>query len=230
MYHSISNDKSNLSISPKNFEMQISFLYKSGYNTINFRDIHKNTKRPIIITFDDGYKDNLINALPILSKYNFISTCFIVSDLIGGSNIWDVDDKNYVHKELLTKKDLDEWKNYGMSIGSHGRTHKSLVNLNSIKIYDEIFYSKKDIENHIGSKVDSFSYPFGHINKLSADHAKEIYDYAVTTIRSRFDTSKHKLYYIPRIHMSNDLSRLKFFLKLKTFYEDFKYNEKQLYL
>ena len=230
MYHSISKDKSNLSISPKNFEKQINFLHKLGYKTINFDDIGKKIQKSIIITFDDGYKDNLINALPILKKYNFTSTCFVVSDLIGSSNIWDVNYKNYVYKELLTKNDLKEWKNYGMSIGSHGKSHKSLIKLNSNQMYDEIFNSKKDIENSIGSKVEAFSYPFGHINKISVEYVKEIYDFAVTTIRSRFNTSKHKLYYIPRIHMSDNLTTIKLYLKLKTFYEDIKYNEKQLYL
>ena len=92
------------------------FLHKLGYKTINFDDIGKKIQKSIIITFDDGYKDNLINALPILKKYNFTSTCFVVSGLIGSSNIWDVNYKNYVYKELLTKNDLKEWKNYGIII------------------------------------------------------------------------------------------------------------------
>ena len=230
MYHSISDDKSNLSISPKEFDNQIKYLKESGYNTIKFNKINDENKHPVIITFDDGYKDNIINALPILKKYNFSSICFIVSDYIGGTNIWDQNHKKYVRKELLNKNDLIEWIKYGMSIGSHSKTHQSLVKLNDNEVNDEIFQSKHDIQSIIGYEVDSFSYPFGNINKLSAAKVKNAYKFAVSTVRSRYNTKKHKKFYIPRIHMSNGLSRLKLFFKIKTMYEDIKYNEKQLYL
>ena len=230
MYHSISDDKSILSISPTKFMEQMKFLSKSGYNSINFNQIYKENRKPIIITFDDGYKDNLINALPILKKYNFISTCFVVSDFIGKSNKWDQKKRSYVYKELLTKNDLVEWLRYGMSIGSHGKSHKSLTKLDEETIRSEIYDSKNEIQDFVGTNIDTFSYPFGQINKYSANTVKEIYNFGVTTVRSRFNTIKHKAHYIPRIHMSNDLSNFKIFLKLKTIYEDIKYNEKQLYM
>ena len=230
MYHSISNDKSHLSVSVNNFENQLEYISKSGFNSISFNEIHKNINKPIIITFDDGYKDNIINALPILKKYNFVSTCFVVSDFIGGSNKWDEGHKSYVYKELLTKNDLVEWLSHGMSIGSHGKSHLSLTTLNEAQIKHEIYKSKNIIQDFIGSNIDSFSYPFGQINNFSASTVKEVYKFGVTTVRSRFNTLKHKNFYIPRIHMSNDLTRFKIFFKLKTFYEDIKYNEKQLYL
>ena len=78
-----------MSVSPNKFLEQMEYLNKSGYKSINFNQIYKENKKPIIITFDDGYKDNLINALPILKKFNFISTCFVVSNYIGESNKWD---------------------------------------------------------------------------------------------------------------------------------------------
>ena len=230
MYHSISNDKSHLSVSVNNFENQLEYISNSGFNSISFNEIHKNINKPIIITFDDGYKDNIINALPILKKYNFVSTCFIVSDFIGESNKWDEGHKSYVYKELLTKSDLVEWLSHGMSIGSHGKSHMSLTTLNEAQIKDEIYNSKNIIQDFIGSNIDSFSYPFGQINNFSANKVKEVYEFGVTTVRSRFNTLKHKKFYIPRIHMSNHLSTFKIFFKLKTFYEDIKYNEKQLYL
>ena len=230
MYHSISNDKSHLSVSINNFENQLEYLKNSGYNSISFNEIHKNINKPIIITFDDGYKDNMINALPILKKYNFVSTCFVVSDLIGRYNKWDVGHEGYVYKELLSKNDLIEWLGHGMSIGSHGKSHISLTTLDEEEVKHEICNSKNIIQDYIGSNIDSFSYPFGQINNFSANTVKEVYKFGVTTVRSRFNTLKHKNFYIPRIHMSNDLTKFKIFFKLKTFYEDIKYNEKQLYL
>ena len=49
-------------------------------------------------------------------------------------------------------------------------------------------------------------------------------------MRSRFDTIKHKNYFVPRVHMSDNLNKLKLFIKIKTFYEDIKYNEKPLHM
>ena len=230
MYHSISDDKSNLSVSVNDFERQIKYLHNSGFRTVQFNSINEKVKKPLIITFDDGYKDNLINALPILKKYNFTSICFVVSDHIGKSNIWDKNNSNYVFKELLSENDINVWLDNGMFIGSHGKSHRSLVGLNADKIIDEIEISKTVLENMSGNKINCFSYPFGKINELSANLVNKSYHFAVSTMRSRFDTNKHKNYFIPRVHMSNNLNRLKLFFKIKTFYEDIKYHEKQLYL
>ena len=230
MYHSISDDKSNLSVSVNDFERQIKYLHNSGFRTVQFNSINEKVKKPLIITFDDGYKDNLINALPILKKYNFTSICFVVSDHIGKSNIWDKNNSNYVFKELLTKNDIKVWLDNGMFIGSHGKSHRSLVGLDADEIIDEIEISKRVLENMSGNKINCFSYPFGKINELSANLVNKSYHFAVSTMRSRFDTNKHKNYFIPRVHMSNNLNRLKLFMKINTFYEDIKYNEKQLHM
>jgi len=154
----------------------------------------------------------------------------VVSDHIGKSNIWDKNNSNYVFKELLSENDIKVWLDNGMFIGSHGKSHRSLVGLNADEIIDEIEISKRVLENMSGNKINCFSYPFGKINKLSANLVNKSYHFAVSTMRSRFDTNKHKNYFIPRVHMSNNLNRLKLFMKIKTFYEDIKYNEKQLYM
>ena len=230
MYHSISDDNCHLSVSPKNFDEQISYLFNLGYKSLKFNQINKTNEKSIIITFDDGYKDNLIHALPILKKYNFTSTCFLVSDYIGEYNKWDKNRSEFLKKELLNKQDISEWIKYGMAIGSHSKSHRSLSKLIENDLNDEISSSKNDIEHIIGYDIEAFSYPYGHLNKLSASKVKDIYKFAVTTIRSRYDTNKHKTFFIPRIHMSNNLSKFKFFFKLKTIYEDIKYNDKQLHL
>ncbi len=230
MYHSISNDNSDLSISLVNFEKQIKFLKDLNFETIEFDDINKAKRNSFILTFDDGYKDNLTNALPILKKYNYTATCFVVSDLIGKSNLWDKNYKNFKHKELLTIHDLVEWNKSGMKIGSHTKNHLNITKINEEDIDEEIQSSKKKIEDLIGTEINSFSYPYGKVNKVTAEKVRSIYKYAVTTVKSRFNSTKHNLNFIPRIHMSNNFSKLKIFIKMKTFYEDLKYNEKQLYM
>ena len=130
VYHSISSDKSDLSLKINEFEKQIIFLKKRGFETTSFDKIDKNKKKQIIITFDDGYKDICIHALPILKKYGFKATCFLVSNLIGKRNTWDALKNNFISKDLMTIEDINEWLGNGMLIGSHSHNHNDLTKLN----------------------------------------------------------------------------------------------------
>ena len=91
LYHSISNDNSSMSLNINFFENQMRYLKNNGFETVDFNEIDTRlkSKKQIIITFDDGYKDILTNALPILKKYNFKATCFLVTNFIGEFNNWD---------------------------------------------------------------------------------------------------------------------------------------------
>ena len=119
LYHSISDDNSNISLKLNTFENQIMYLKKNGYTSINFNEIDQNKKKQIIITFDDGYKDVFVNALPILKKYEFKATCFFVTNLIGQDNSWDIKNKNFSKKEIMNFSDINQWISNGMYIGSH---------------------------------------------------------------------------------------------------------------
>ncbi len=229
-YHSISNDKSSISISTNIFEKQIIFLKKLGYESVNFDEIDPNKKNQIILTFDDGYKDILINALPILKKYNFKSTCFFVTNLIGKNNNWDSKKENFKIKELMNPDDIKKWYENGMSVQSHSHNHLDLTKLSNAEIINELEYSKKYLKEKFNIKSDVFCYPFGKVNRNVYEITKKIYKNAVTTNRSRYNINKHNRILIPRIDMGKKISLFKLYLKLKTFYEDIKYKNNELYL
>ena len=229
-YHSISNDKSSISISTNIFEKQIIFLKKLGYESVNFDEIDPNKKNQIILTFDDGYKDILINALPILKKYNFKSTCFFVTNLIGKNNNWDNKKENYKIKELMNPDDIKKWYENGMSVQSHSHNHLDLTKLSNMEIINELEYSKKYLKEKFNIKSDVFCYPFGKVNRNVYEITKKIYKNAVTTNRSRYNINKHNRILIPRIDMGKKISLFKLYLKLKTFYEDIKFKNNELYL
>lgn len=230
MYHSISDKKNFLSVNTIAFEKQMKFLKNSGYQSINFNEINKINKKKIIITFDDGYKDNIANALPILNKYNFKATFFIVTNCISKSNIWDVGTKNYNKMELLNYDDINRLLDSNMSLGSHSCNHKNLVTSDPSELEHEIKYSKLFLEKKFNTKISAFSYPYGKLNKKISNIVSTNYEYAVTTIRSRYNHNVHKNNFIPRLHMSNKISNFKFYIKLNTIYEDIKYNDKQLFM
>ena len=230
IYHSINNDKSNLSLATNDFEKQMNFLNKNGYKTTTLDKIDKNEKKQVIITFDDGYKDTFLSAMPILKRYNFKATCFLVSNLIGKKNLWDSLRDDYLSKDLMNTEDINEWIKNGMSIGSHSHNHDDLTKLNKHDLKNDLDFSKKILEDKFGQKINNFCYPYGKVNKSIYDTVKKNFNKAVTINRSRFNTDTHNLLLIPRIDMGKNISSFKVFLKMETFYEDIKYKKNELYL
>ena len=182
------------------------------------------------MTFDDGYKDMISNCLPLLKKYNFKATCFLVSDKIGKINDWDKENKNIKTKKIMDESDIRIWIKNGMKIGSHSKNHKKLTKIDHNELTKEIANSKIELEKLIGEEIVSFCYPYGKFNLDVINEVKKNYSYALTTLRSRYDPNKHDKYLIPRIDMGKKLSNFKLFLKIKTPYEDLKYDRKQIHL
>ena len=182
-YHSISEDTSPISLKTKIFKKQINFLKKLGYVSINFNEIDPNKRNQIIITFDDGYKDILINALPVLKSHNFKATCFIVTNHIGKNNQWDEKKEKFSIKNIMSNNDIKKWFDSGMSVESHSHNHFDLTKLSNIDIIKELEISKKYFKDNFGIETNVFCYPFGKVNKNVYDLTKKIYKYAVTTNR-----------------------------------------------
>ena len=108
MYHSIFDEKIEnrhnqlWSLKSSLFKEQINFIVKDDNKKIYKTEtlLSDCPTNGISITFDDGYQNNLINAAPILKKYNFSATCYIVSESIGLSNKWDLK-KNITHQHRV---------------------------------------------------------------------------------------------------------------------------------
>ena len=138
MYHSIesmpkSTAMRSLHVPPKRFRSQMWLLKILGYKGLSMRELTpylegEKTGKVVGITFDDGYQNNLINAAPILKKYNFSATCYLVSQRIGTSNSWDFD-IGITQSPLMSKSEIKEWLNFGLDIGAHTQTHPMLDKL-----------------------------------------------------------------------------------------------------
>ena len=227
MYHSISSRKSKLSVTQNNFEKQMQFLRKNNYKSISFDDLDylDNKSKYFIITFDDGYENVFKYALPILKKFNFTSTCFFVTNYIGKYNVWDENDINIAKEKLMTCDQILIWFKNGMSIGAHTANHKNLSEINLDQKKSEILDSINFFKSKLSLDIKYFSYPFGRYDNQTLDLIKKNFKFAVTTKRSRFIPGKFKYHEIPRVPINNDTSLFKFYLKIKTPYEDFKYNK-----
>ena len=229
MYHSIesvsrSTVMKSLHVSPRKFAFQMWILKALGYKGLCISKLRpylegKKTGKVIGITFDDGYQNNLINAAPILRKYNFTATCYLVSRRIGSYNTWDID-KGIPKRPLMNQLEVKEWINFGLDIGAHSQTHTLLEDLSEQEFQDEIFNCKVDLEEMFNISITDFCYPFGRFNETLIDMVKEAgYITATTMIRGRASTQSNKLK-LPRIPINyNTLTHL-FLAKILTKYED----------
>jgi len=162
-YHKVQNDAelSVTFVSPKVFEAQISFLCKAGFKTVSIHDYLTGRDipdRPVIITFDDAYSSVYENAFPILQRYNFTATIFVITRFIGNVNQWDYSFQRTSHCDHAQLQILNE---AGWEIGSHTVNHLNLKTLSDNQLWYELRYSKDFLENKLKKAIHIISYPFG---------------------------------------------------------------------
>ena len=142
------------------FDEQMLYLFERGYETLSIADFLSvptaNTGKKIIITFDDGHLSNYHLAFPILKKYGFSATFFIVGDRI-----------NCEHH--MTADQIHEMAVHGMEIGSHGYTHGFLPLMTENEIRYELTASRDVLVSLLGTPIHLFAYPGGHYNKKIID-------------------------------------------------------------
>ena len=224
MYHSISDDFDKLSVHKRAFSKQMNLMKRLGYETINLSELNNSTnKKHFIITFDDGYTDVFKNAFPILQKLNYKATIFIVSELLSNINKWDQKKGNYKKKELMSNDQVMQLIKEGYEIGSHTLNHVDLTSANDFDAENQIYQSKINIEKRFNTKVYCFSYPYGSYNKNICNKVSKHYKFAVTTKRSRYKKNKFNNYTLPRVPINSNTGLFKFYIKVKTLYEDFKF-------
>ena len=226
MYHSISDDDNKMSVGIKNFFSQMKLMIKLGYKSVRLNDLsNKNIDKKFVLTFDDGYEDVFVNALPILNKLEIKATCFFVSNQIGKYNIWDTNKSNFNKINLMDDNQINKWIDYGMEVGSHSTDHKNLKSIKYLEKINQIVKSKEFFKKKFNINVKSFSYPYGAFDNESVEIVKKNYDFAVTTNRSRYKENIFEKTQIPRIPINSDTNIFKFLLKITTFYEDIKFKE-----
>lgn len=213
-----------LVVSPGSFARQMWLLKCLGYRGLSMRDLEpylegKKQGKVVGITFDDGYQNNLINALPSLIKMDFTSTCYGVSGMLGGINSWD-QAIGVPRQSLMDRDDWSNWLAAGMEVGSHTRTHSDLSQISEEDALDQIAGSKKELENILNCEVRHFCYPYGRFNKSHRQMIKQAgYVTATTTHRGRVQMGDD-LFSLKRVLVAQATNSIQFSLKVCTNYED----------
>ena len=233
MYHQIDAEPPKgspmrgLVVSPSAFSRQMAVLSALGYQGKSMGDLMpylKGEKRGKVfgITFDDGYENNLRCALPVLKRYGFTSTCYVVANQIGKTNSWDCD-IGVLQVPLMTTPELQHWIDAGQEIGSHTLNHANLKNLGALEQTVEIAQSKVQLESLIFQKngVQHFCYPYGGLNKSAVQSVKEAgYLTATTTVRRRAVLGESHDLLLPRVRVTRTTTWFQLLLKCLTRYED----------
>ncbi len=169
--------------------------------------------KPIILTFDDGFQDFEETAAPMLSRFGFGATVFLVSDFVGKTNAWDenIGDVTY---PLMSKDSIVRLQEQGYEFGSHTRSHIRLSTHDALAQDEEIRGSKADLETLLGFPIETFCYPYGSYDESSLQSVRASgYRFAVTCDKGLNDGTEDPLR-LKRIAIRNDTSLPVFIYKL----------------
>ncbi len=173
-------------ISPIQFSRHLRALQRRGYSTITTEDWlawrergRPLPKKPVLLTFDDGYADLADHAFPLLKQYGFRATVFMVSGEINGSNRWDQSWGCEPHP-LLRADQIRSWSADGIEFAAHTRTHARLPGLSAVSLGEEVSGSARELRELLGVPVHAFAYPYGAYDRAVRDRVAGEFSLAFT--------------------------------------------------
>ncbi|GGS79560.1 polysaccharide deacetylase [Planobispora rosea] len=198
MYHSVEEYESDpllITVSPRRFAAQMSWLRRSGLRGVSMRDLlaaeaSGRARGMVGLTFDDGYADFATEAVPILVRYGFTATVFAVAGHLGGHNVWDPDGPR---KPLMTAQQLREVDAAGMEVASHTVNHTFLEMADDAGLELELKESRMVLEDVLDRDVTGFAYPYGLAGAREVDAVRAAgYSYACAIWKSEH-SGRHAL-------------------------------------
>ncbi len=214
-YHQIQNTSASLSIPLADFDAQMNYLTSHGYVSITPEELYSGLngqlelpKKPVLITFDDGYADNYKNAFPILRRYGMRATIFVIPAFVG------------VYNNYLTWEEILEMQDGGITFESHTMHHYKLEELPDDEIRSELLNSKTILEEKLGRPVEFLAYPTGTYNLHIAGIAKEVGYKSAFTIKYGVVDLGSNFYALERVPIFNSAGHT-----MKDFYERIDYRQ-----
>lgn len=200
-YHKVVDEHMSLSVPLADFEQHMKWLQEYGYTSITPEELYnfivngsELPEKPVLITFDDGYKDNYTNAYPIMKKYGFKGTIFVVTGFLG------------VYDNYLTWEQAGELAENGFSIESHTHNHKSMTEASDDDISKELAKSRDTLKEKLGVEADFIAYPTGTYNLHIAELVKEAGYKGAFTIKydnASRDSNVYAIERVPIFHTEN---------------------------
>ncbi|MBI2487673.1 MAG: glycosyltransferase [Deltaproteobacteria bacterium] len=214
-----SNTQKLSTVTPETFEEQLCYLRDTDHQSISLYEwlyaVHSKTPlsgRKVLITFDEGCHDFLTYAWPLLKRYGFSATVFLITDRIVRSN-----SQYQNHQEETTPlswREIRQLQSEGINFGSYSISHPDLTSIPLREALREIRESRAILEKELGIYISSFAYPYGKFNRL-IEYLVGIcgYDFGLT-FESSLCTMSHSLLALPRIKIEDSESLGNFAAKL----------------
>lgn len=204
MYHHVGDPgpgadaiRRDLSVSTANFESQLRYLVEHGYESISLEALVMHLQvglplpsKPVVLTFDDGFKDQYSNAYPLLRKYGFVGTFFVITCF--------ADEKR---PEYMSWSEIELLHAAGMEIGSHSYTHPCLRDKSFEYIVWQVLGSKEAIEARIQKPVRFFSYPSGQYDQLVMEVLSSAGYWAAVTVEPGSLQSSERFFELKRVRV-----------------------------
>lgn len=177
MYHRVGEARNGwearYAIGADAFRAHMDALAKTGHRAVpadalcgSLEDGSPLPESAFVLTFDDGFRGVREHALPVLEERGWPFTVFLVSGLIGGSDLWtrtsNPEGRTY---PLLDADEIRDMQRRGVSFHSHTRNHASLPTLDDGELERELVDSRSSLESLLGTEVAYLAYPFGHLDE-----------------------------------------------------------------
>lgn len=204
-------------VSPGLFRRHLAYLQRLGYESIPAETIvaaePSLPAKPVVITFDDGYRCIYELALPALVEYRFTATVFLVTSGIGSTNHWEAAVGD-VEEPMLGPVEIAEMRAARVSFGSHTLSHPHLTALSEEQVRTELAGSRERLSELLGTPCRTLAYPYGDWDLRVRDLAAEVgYEVAFTTTRAAVRSGDDPLA-LPRINIRRYNVTPRFALKL----------------
>jgi peptidoglycan/xylan/chitin deacetylase (PgdA/CDA1 family)/glycosyltransferase involved in cell wall biosynthesis len=197
MYHKIPDapiaTKHQIFVTKENFARHLAYFKSRGLTPITFQDyqdfasgrrqLAEFPRRPIVLTFDDGYLDNYTNLLPLMQQYGYRGVLYLLGDFAVRHNQWDLAaDPTEPRADLMSEAQKQAFVAAGWEIGAHTLTHPRLASLPATEAAHELTQSRAELERRLGITILSFAYPYGDLSAETKRLAAEAgFTYAVAT-------------------------------------------------
>lgn len=217
MYHRVARAPSGTTVPghyvhPARFRAQVRFLKGLGYEAVSLEAMHAGLRgehplprRPVVFTFDDGYRNFATEAAPALEAAGWRGTVFVVPGLIGATNEWD-NRRGDVVEPLLASDEVRALADAGHEVGSHTWSHARLTEVGPDGARTELVRAKEALEQALGRAVPYFCYPYGAHDEEVCRLVREVgHSGACTVLRGKNDAGTDP-YRWRRINVRRDTS------------------------
>lgn len=210
-YHSLDDFGTPLSVSPGLFAAQMSALSKLGCRTFTMRQVAErlSSRRPfpprsVAITFDDGFANFAQYGEPVLRRYGFATTVYVITGMVGRTTQWTDRGRPLPSLPILTWEQIEQLRAHGVEIGAHTATHGFLTQYSPSALEAELVGPRRLLEERLGASVRSFAYPQGDYDERVARAVRSAGYATATTVdqgRAALSSDPVKL---PRLLVSNN--------------------------